>query len=83
MANVGRNDPCPCGSGEKYKRCCEGKVTQSQKLWRGLAALIALLVILVTIGILRGGSQAEDAPPGRVWSPEHGHWHDATGTAPQ
>jgi uncharacterized protein len=19
---VGRNDPCPCGSGEKYKRCC-------------------------------------------------------------
>jgi len=22
---VGRNDPCPCGSGKKYKRCCEGK----------------------------------------------------------
>ncbi len=22
MANVGRNDPCPCGSGKKYKRCC-------------------------------------------------------------
>jgi preprotein translocase subunit SecA len=20
-ANVGRNDPCPCGSGKKYKRC--------------------------------------------------------------
>ena len=20
----GRNDPCPCGSGEKYKRCCGG-----------------------------------------------------------
>ena len=19
---IGRNDPCPCGSGEKYKRCC-------------------------------------------------------------
>ena len=19
---VGRNDPCPCGSGLKYKRCC-------------------------------------------------------------
>ncbi|MFC2606634.1 MAG: SEC-C metal-binding domain-containing protein, partial [Selenomonas sp.] len=18
----GRNDPCPCGSGEKYKNCC-------------------------------------------------------------
>jgi tetratricopeptide (TPR) repeat protein len=21
-ANPGRNDPCPCGSGNKYKRCC-------------------------------------------------------------
>jgi uncharacterized protein YchJ len=19
---VGRNDPCPCGSGKKYKHCC-------------------------------------------------------------
>jgi len=19
---VGRNEPCPCGSGRKYKRCC-------------------------------------------------------------
>jgi uncharacterized protein len=22
MQTVGRNDPCPCGSGKKYKRCC-------------------------------------------------------------
>jgi hypothetical protein len=22
---VGRNEPCPCGSGRKYKRCCLGK----------------------------------------------------------
>ena len=21
-AKVGRNDPCPCGSGKKYKNCC-------------------------------------------------------------
>jgi hypothetical protein len=20
--NVGRNDPCPCGSGKKFKKCC-------------------------------------------------------------
>lgn len=19
---IGRNDPCPCGSGKKYKNCC-------------------------------------------------------------
>lgn len=22
---IGRNDPCLCGSGKKYKKCCEGK----------------------------------------------------------
>lgn len=22
---IGRNDPCPCGSGKKYKRCCGRK----------------------------------------------------------
>jgi preprotein translocase subunit SecA len=22
---VGRNDPCPCGSGKKYKNCCMSK----------------------------------------------------------
>ncbi len=22
MAKIGRNEPCPCGSGKKYKRCC-------------------------------------------------------------
>lgn len=21
-AKIGRNEPCPCGSGQKYKRCC-------------------------------------------------------------
>ena len=25
---VGRNSPCPCGSGEKFKRCCKRKVGQ-------------------------------------------------------
>lgn len=22
---IGRNDPCPCGSGKKYKSCCINK----------------------------------------------------------
>ncbi len=22
MSKVSRNDPCPCGSGKKYKKCC-------------------------------------------------------------
>jgi uncharacterized protein len=25
QATTGRNDPCPCGSGRKYKKCCMGK----------------------------------------------------------
>jgi len=25
MAKAGRNDPCPCGSGKKYKKCCQPK----------------------------------------------------------
>lgn len=24
VAKIGRNDPCPCGSGKKFKRCCGG-----------------------------------------------------------
>jgi len=22
LKKIGRNDPCPCGSGKKYKKCC-------------------------------------------------------------
>lgn len=22
MGDIGRNDPCHCGSGKKYKKCC-------------------------------------------------------------
>ena len=42
MKRVGRNDPCPCGSGKKYKKCCEqeqkviqlfsGEITQKEAL---------------------------------------------------
>ena len=27
---VGRNDPCPCGSGKKYKKCCLGRTDIEQ-----------------------------------------------------
>lgn len=36
MAKIGRNDPCPCGSGKKYKHCCydgEGQPLQTANLW--------------------------------------------------
>ncbi|MDT8324176.1 MAG: SEC-C metal-binding domain-containing protein, partial [Bacteroidota bacterium] len=28
--SVGRNDPCPCGSGKKYKKCCLAKDAAAQ-----------------------------------------------------
>lgn len=28
---IGRNEPCPCGSGKKYKKCCLNK-TDEQRL---------------------------------------------------
>jgi len=34
---VGRNDPCPCGSGKKYKKCCWQKGIKSRD-WRKIGA---------------------------------------------
>lgn len=28
---IGRNDPCPCGSGKKYKKCCLGKASVAEQ----------------------------------------------------
>jgi uncharacterized protein len=28
MEKINRNDPCPCGSGEKYKKCCGNNVVE-------------------------------------------------------
>ena len=76
---VGRNDPCPCGSGKKFKRCCAGKPSRRGIVFsRGLAALLGVLFILAAIGIVAefNSSDRSSAGPARVWSPEHGHWHD-------
>ena len=31
--DIGRNDPCPCGSGKKFKNCCYDKA--KKKKWLG------------------------------------------------
>jgi len=31
MKEVGRNDPCPCGSGKKYKKCCAQKSSMERR----------------------------------------------------
>ena len=30
MEKPGRNDPCICGSGKKFKKCCESKYQHKQ-----------------------------------------------------
>ena len=36
---VGRNDPCPCGSGKKYKKCCEQKTFIQKKTFTNLTSV--------------------------------------------
>ena len=76
MAAIGRNEPCPCGSGKKYKRCCALKSDKTPWSMRLAIALVAvcllggLILILTSIDDIEPG-----APAGRAWSEEHGHWH--------
>ncbi len=75
---VGRNDPCPCGSGLKYKKCCQGK-QQTWSVWAVLALVVFALVLTVGAYGLWVNLTATDAPrpaQPQVWSQEHGHYHD-------
>lgn len=99
---VGRNDACPCGSGRKFKACCEGK--RSRGMSRGLIALLAVIGAIAAVGVVASirdkdaqtaassapASAARTtprrqppgpAPAGKVWSAEHGHWHDQASTS--
>ena len=50
---TGRNAPCPCGSGQKFKKCCEGKGDARQKMRaRGLATLLVVVLLAVVAGIV-------------------------------
>jgi hypothetical protein len=77
MAAIGRNEPCPCGSGLKYKRCCalkKGKASLGSRVTLSLIGLMLLggaLFMLFSLDELGSGSVV----PTRVWSEEHGHWH--------
>lgn len=70
---TGRNELCPCGSGRKFKKCCEAKVQRGSRVLLiavGAAVLGALLVGLASF------TSDGTAGPRRVWSAEHGHYHD-------
>jgi hypothetical protein len=79
MAKTGRNALCPCGSGRKYKKCCEpserngGTRSQVMLYAVGGAVIVALLAGIASFT----GERSSGAT--RVWSPGHGHYHDANG----
>ena len=37
---AGRNDPCPCGSGKKYKKCCLAKDREASSRQTAVIALL-------------------------------------------
>ncbi|WP_373045328.1 SEC-C metal-binding domain-containing protein [Vulgatibacter sp.] len=76
---IGRNDPCHCGSGKKYKNCHQKAAAEGKGDWSKSALyVIAALLVLGAGGFVYGIVAGPD--DGRIWSAEHGHWHNADGT---
>jgi hypothetical protein len=75
MAKVGRNDACPCGSGKKYKRCCEARESNRGPKPLIIVAVAAALVAAIIAGIMSAREDAGGPADGRTWSAEHGHYH--------
>ena len=73
VPRVGRNDPCPCGSGKKYKHCHEQQAngfTARQKIGLVIVAAAAIGGLVLAIA-----NRSDQAMPTGVWSAEHGHYH--------
>jgi len=77
MSAIGRNEPCPCGSGKKYKRCCALKAQKASLGSRVAISLIGLMLLTGAIVMLMSLDDfgAEPSGPPRVWSEEHQHFH--------
>jgi|GEM_PF-24634 len=48
---IGRNDPCPCGSGKKYKQCWEKKIISLKKKTREKRGGF---ILMLSTGMIRG-----------------------------
>lgn len=52
--SVSRNDPCPCGSGKKYKKCCMGADEEKRRQHNRMLLNVALGVAALTAVIFFG-----------------------------
>jgi len=74
-ARPGRNEPCPCGSGRKYKQCCLAKDETLAAAARKVAAEVAAATAVPA----EGADGVEAAAPPRA--PKHQTaqpWRNAT-----
>jgi hypothetical protein len=78
MAGTGRNDLCPCGSGRKFKKCCESK-TASARQSRMLMIVVGLVVVSALAVVVSSFRSDSGGGSVRVWDPAHGHYHNAQG----
>ncbi|MFN2427926.1 MAG: SEC-C metal-binding domain-containing protein [Candidatus Binatia bacterium] len=80
---AGRNELCPCGSGKKYKRCCGAVDTAAEdpaSRFFGVAAVLAGLMLVGGGFVFAQAFFFDDVATGKkVWSAEHGHYHDVGG----
>jgi hypothetical protein len=75
--HIGRNDPCPCGSGRKYKKCCLGKNAVMPLYQKLLLAMIGLIVVVSSVIVVTSLRNHEPSSARPIWSEEHRHWHRA------
>ncbi len=73
LRRVGRNDPCPCGSGRKYKACClprdqafERARADAQQLDQILVRMIRVPEVFPTVERLWARYWPDDRPPGPI-----------------
>lgn len=73
----GRNDPCHCGSGRKYKNCCYDKDQSGVTSTMGMVGIaVAVILALLIAGYALSGEEGRpDCPEGTVWSEAHQHCH--------
>jgi hypothetical protein len=51
MKKIGRNDPCSCGSGKKFKKCCESVMIGGRYKAERIDAACAPIQIQKTVGL--------------------------------
>ena len=74
----GRNDLCHCGSGRKFKKCCELKTTSRRQSRFLIIAVGGAVLAAVAAGVMSFNAEGSRSSV-RVWDPAHGHYHNANG----